>query len=181
MFKKLIGLALMAAAMAPGAAFAGFGATASLGGLSDGTSWAPSLDWRQHGMLFSLQAIDLIGGLPDDQLNLGAGFAVNTVKRQVAPEIEGVVMPGIRLRYYALTGDTGSALDKAKVSSSGFNGVAELRMGMEMKKGMGFGVYVVPQIGASTIRDVGVTAAKDSEVSVTYGGAVEVSAWLLKM
>lgn len=178
MFKKLIGIVLLAAASAPGAAFAGVGATAALGGLSDGTTWAPSIDYRSHGMHFSLQAIDLIGALPDDQINLGAGFAINAVKRQVAPEVEGVVMPGIRLRYFAITGDPGDALDKAKMSTSGFHGVAEVRMGMEMKKGMGFGVYVVPQLGASTIRDVGTTLAKDSEIGLTYGGSVEVSAWL---
>lgn len=179
MLKKLVGLTLLVAAMAPSAAFAGFGATGALGGLSDGTAWAPSLDWRAKGVYFNLQALDTIGGLTSDQLNLGAGFAIVAEKRQIAPEVEGVVMPGLRLRYYGFTGDTARALDTAKVASSGFNATAQLRIGMEMKKGMGFGVYVVPQIGASNLAGTGTVAAKNQEFGLTYGGGVEVSAWLL--
>ena len=180
MFKKLLGLALLAGAIAPSTAFAGFGATANLGGLSDGTSWAPSLDYRAHGLHFSLQAIDTIGGLTDDQLDLGAGFAMVAEKRMIAQEIEGVFMPGVRLRYFGYMGETGDAMTKAKIASSGFNVVAPFRMGMEMKKGMGFGVYVVPQLGASNLRDVAAVASKDQEFGLTYGGAVEVSAWILE-
>ncbi len=179
MFKNLIGTTALLAALAPTHAFAGFGATAQLGGLSDGTAWAPSLDWRASGITFNLQAIDTIGGLGSDQLNLGAGITFVALKRQIAPEVEGTMAPGARLRYFGFMGDLGEALDDAKMQSGGFNAVAQLRTGMEMKKGMGFGVYVVPMLGVTNLPGLGQVKASKSEISLAYGGGVEVSAWLL--
>lgn len=178
--KKILGLIALTAAMAPSAAFAGFGMTASLGGLSDGTSWAPSMDWRSRGFVVNLNAVDLIGGVPDDRLNLGAGFSVIAMKREIAQEVEGTLMPGARIRYAGFLGDTADALSTAKLQDSGFNVTGQLRMGMEMKKGMGFGVYVVPQLGVSNIFGLGAVGANKAEMSLTYGGGLEVSAWFLK-
>lgn len=179
MKSKILGSLILTAALAPTPALAGFGMTASLGGLSDGTAWAPSLDWREKGFTFNLQAVDTIGGLGNDQLNLGAGFTVVALKRTIGQEIEGTLAPGARLRYYGIMGDLGDALDKADMQSSGFNGTAQLRMGMEIKKGMGFGVYVTPQLGVSNLFTVGTVKNSKSELGLTYGGGVEVSAWLL--
>lgn len=180
MFKHVLGATALLAASLPSAAFAGIGATASLGGLTDGTAWAPSLDWREKGIHVSLQAFDTIGGLTEDRLNLGLGAAFVAVKRQIAPEVEGTFSPGARVRYLQYMGDTGEALDKAKLQSSGFNVTGEFRMGMEMKKGMGFGVYVVPQLGVSNLFTIATTPADDAEIGLTYGGGVEVSVWFLK-
>ncbi len=179
MFKNVLGTLAILAMLVPDAAHAGFGATAALGGLTDGTSWAPSLDWREKGTHISLQAIDTIGGLTSDRLDLGLGAAFVVVKRQIAPEVEGTFSPGARVRYFQFMGDTGDALSDAKMQASGFNVVGQFRMGMEMKKGMGFGVYVVPQIGASNLFQVGTILDKDAELGLTYGGSVEVSAWFL--
>jgi hypothetical protein len=179
MFRNLLGLTALLAALTPASALAGFGATAQLGGMSGGTSWAPSLDWRASGVTFSLQAIDTIGGLGSDQLNLGAGITFVAIKRQIAPEVEGTVAPGARLRYFGFMGDLGEALDDAKMQSGGFNGLAQLRMGMEMKKGMGFGVYVVPMLGVTNLPGLGTVKASKAEISLAWGGGVEVSAWLL--
>ena len=180
MFKKITGLLAFAATLAPGMAHAGFGATASLGGLTDGTSWAPSLDWRAKGYAFNLQLVDTIGGVTSDQLNLGAGFSGIAGKRKIGDNIEGVIMPGGRVRYMQYIGDTGDALSKSKVQASGFNVDAEFRMGMEMKEKMGFGVYVVPQLGVSNLWGLGLSPEDDSEMRLTYGGGVEVSAWFLE-
>jgi hypothetical protein len=179
MFKKFVGLPFLLGALAPAPALAGFGATAQLAGLSDGTVWAPSLDWRASGITFNLQAIDTIGDLGSDRLNLGAGITFVTVKRHIAPEVEGTMAPGARLRYFGYMGDLGEALEKAYMQSSGFNAVAQLRTGMEMKKGMGFGVYVVPMLGVTNLPTLASVKAEDAEITLAWGGGVEISAWLL--
>lgn len=179
MQNRILGSLVLLAALAPTPALAGFGMTASLGGLSDGTSWAPSLDWRERGFTFNLQAVDTLGGLGSDELNLGAGFTVVTLKRLIANDVEGTLAAGARLRYFGIMGELGDALDKTKMQSSGFNGTAQLRMGMEMKQSIGFGVYVTPQIGVSNLVTVGLVKDSASELGLTYGGGVEVSVWLL--
>jgi hypothetical protein len=180
MFKKIAGLVALVAALSPGMAHAGFGATANLGGLSDGTSWAPSLDWRAKGYLFQLQLVDTIGGATSDRLDIGAGFSGVAAKRKIAGEIEGVMMPGGRLRYFQYIGDTGDAIGKSKLQGSGFNVVGEFRMGMELKEKMGFGVYVVPQLGISNLFGIASVKEDDTEFALTYGGGLEVSAWFLE-
>jgi hypothetical protein len=171
-------VALLALAL-PSSALAGFGATANLTGLSDGTGWAPSIDYRSKGFHLQVQALDLIGGLPNDTLNLGVGFQMIAAKREIAQEVEGTVMPGGRARYYSITGDSGDALSKADLANGGFNLTGEVKMGMEMKKGMGFGIYVVPEVGVSNIPGIG-AKADDQEITLIYGGGLEVSAWFLK-
>lgn len=180
MFRNLVGCIVLLLAAAPSAAHAGFGATAALGGLSDGTVWAPSLDVRFKGVHLSLQALDTIGGLTAEQLNLGLGGAFVVVKRQIGGEIEGTLSPGARIRYFQYIGDRGDALAKSKTQGSGFNVTAQMRMGMEIKKGMGFGVYVVPQLGVSNLAGVGLGKESDAELGLTWGGGLEVSTWFLK-
>lgn len=180
MFKNLTGLVALVAIFAPGLAHAGFGATAHLGGLSDGTSWAPSLDWRAKGFLVQVKLIDTIGSITDDHLDVGAAFSGVAAKRKIADQIEGVMMPGGRVTYYGFIGDLGDAASKGKVQSGGFSLTGEFRMGMEMKDKMGFGVYVVPQIGISNRLGVGTVAEDESELGLAYGGGLEVSAWFLE-
>ncbi|MBM4364750.1 MAG: hypothetical protein FJ102_00935 [Deltaproteobacteria bacterium] len=173
--KKLLMLMVLAA---PTSAFAGFGATAHMTGLSDGTGWSPSLDWRQKGVHVNLQAIDIIDALGDDELNLGAGFAIVAAKRTITPQVEGTLSPGLALRYYSINGDVGDAMEKAKMQRSGFNLVGQFRMGMEMKEKMGFGVYVVPQLGVTNLKTLG-GKEDDSEIKLVGGGGLEVSAWFV--
>ena len=173
--KKFLALALLAA---PASAFAGIGSTAHLTFLSDGTGWAPSLDWRAKGVHVNVQVIDLLDGLGDDELDVGAGFAMVAAKRAISPQVEGTASPGLALRYYSINGDGGDAMEKAKLQRSGFNLVAQARIGMEMKDKMGFGVYVVPQIGVTNLKTFG---GKDdeSEIKLVGGGGLEVSAWFM--
>lgn len=156
--KKLVALVLLAA---PQAAFAGFGATAHLTGLTDGTSWVPSLDYRSKDLLVQVHILDTLlntAGGGDFALDAGVDVTYAAVKKKVAPETEGVLMPGGSIRL-------------ANYSDFGLNVIAEMRMGAEMKKGMGFGIYVVPQLGVTTL---------PGEFRVAYGGGLQVSAWLNK-
>lgn len=180
MIKNLTGLLALVAMFAPGLAHAGFGATAHLGGLSDGTGFSPTLDWRAKGFLVQVNLIDTIGSITDDQLDVGAAFSGVAAKRKIADQIEGVMMPGGRVSYYGLIGDLADAADKAKVQAGGFSLAGEFRLGMEMKDKMGFGVYVVPQIGVSNRLGVGTVADDEGEIGLTYGGGLEVSAWFLE-
>jgi hypothetical protein len=154
--KKLLALALL---VAPGSAFAGFGSTAHLTANSDGTAWVPSLDWRAKGLLVQVHLLDTLASTAaggDFAINVGADITYAAVKKKIAEETEGVIMPGGAIRI-------------ADQGDIGFNVMAEARMGAEMKKGFGFGIYVVPQLGVSTI---------PGEFRIAYGGGVQISAWL---
>jgi hypothetical protein len=189
--KKLLCAALLAAL--PSTAFAGVGATAHLSSMNDGTSWAPTIDYRAKGFLVQLDALSLLGTpfannedktgddfFPHDQLNFGVSASYAVLKKQCAPEIEGVFMPGLDIRYIGYIGDTGEALNDAEMQSGGANISVKGRFGMEMKKGAGFGVYVVPKLGVSSVPGIAVVAADKSAMNVTYGGGIEVSAWFNK-
>ena len=145
-------------------AFAGFGTSAAVGGSGTFLGHAPTVDYRDEGWLVQVQALDLIGSIQDDLINTGVSVSrvAPGLKRNIAPEVDGVVMPGGGLRFLADTGfdNVGWALD------------AHARMGMEMKKGMGFGVYVVPMLGVTNITT--------GDLGLAYGGGVEISTWLIK-
>ena len=160
MIKKLLVVALGAMVSAP--AWAGVGTTATFSATSDGPTWTPSLDYRAGGWLVQVHLLDLIGGLPNKVVNTGVDVTNVVVKRKVAQDVEGVLMPGIGARLFADSG----------FETVGFNIVAKARIGAEIKQGMGFGVYVVPTIGASNL----VTG----DVGLAYGGGVEISAWFVK-
>ncbi|MES2639677.1 MAG: hypothetical protein V4850_09345 [Myxococcota bacterium] len=162
--KKLIALlALALAASAP--AHAGFGMTAAMGATNDGAAlgvMAPSLDYRAKGVLVQVHLLDLIGELPNGMLDVGIDVSGIAMKRKVAPEVEGVLMPGGSVTIHSDTG----------FSSVGWQALAQMRMGAEMKQGMGFGMYIVPVIGASNLLT--------GKVGLAYGGTLQVSAWFKK-
>jgi hypothetical protein len=200
MKKFLAALALMA----PGTAFAGFGATAYMapGLTSDvysygaGSSYlaAPSLDYRQGQYLVQVRVLDLIGGLVDDpvtardgeaegNINFGAAFSAVAFKRNCAPEMDGVIMPGATIHYFSVGGDYAEDKDSdiggKDLPKGGFALIGESRFGFEMKKGFGFGVYVVPMLGFSNIPSVnGDDDGDDGGFELAYGGGLEVSAWI---
>lgn len=159
--KKLLFSTLTLLALAPGAAFAGVGTTAYAGGYVDGTGWLPSLDVRQSGVLVQIHLLDQLipftaGG--DFQFDTGVDVTYGVVKKKIAGDVEGVIMPGGGL---ALRGPT---------DSLGWNLMAEARMGMEMKQGAGFGVYVVPALG--------VTNMVQGKVGLNVGGTTQIEFWL---
>lgn len=154
-------LLALAALLLPGVASAGVGATASAYSLSDGTTYYPSIDFRAKGFLAQVRIIDTIGQLPNDWFDLGLGGSYMVVNEKCAPEIEGVIMPGLDLRVMVPFGDNNADL--------AFNVMAKARFGAEVKKDMGFGIYIVPQLGMSNL----ITG----DVGLAYGGGFEVSAW----
>ncbi len=159
--KKLLLLALGLVAAAP--AYAGVGATAYVGGTNDGAAMgllAPSLDYRGGGILAQVHLLDLIGELPNERLELGVGVSGVVVKRKVGQDVEGVIMPGGHVNFGVPT----------TFKNPSWQILAETRFGAEMKQGMGFGVYVVPQIGVSNFT---------GNVGLSYGGTLQVSAWLM--
>lgn len=164
MKKLIVLLALALATTAP--AHAGFGMTAAMGATNDGASlgvMAPSLDYREKGILVQVHLLDLIGELPNKTLDIGIDVSGIAMKRKVAAEVEGVLMPGGSVTIHS---DTGFS------SAVGWQALAQLRMGAEMKQGMGFGMYIVPVIGASNLLT--------GKVGLAYGGTLQVSAWFKK-
>lgn len=154
--KKLLALALM---LAPTSAFAGFGTTAHVTAVSDGTGWVPSLDWRSKGLVVQAHLLDTLASTAaggDFALDVGVDVTYAVIKKKVGEDTEGILAPGGSIRI-------------ANYGDFGFNALAEMRMGAEMKKGMGIGLYVVPQLGVSTL---------PGEFRIAYGGGFQISAWL---
>ncbi len=169
--KKTLIVALASLAVAS-PAFAGFGstgslplggsgATASLGGLTG----APTLDYRAKGWVVQAPILDILGSALDKDekgetvvgtdLGLAVSYAVH--KKMIAEETEGVLMPGAHFTHTAM----GNAFG------------VHARLGGEMKKGAGFGLYVVPKLGVFMPEGGGDTA-------ITTGGVLEFSAWFAK-
>ena len=158
---KRLTIVALAALYAPFAQ-AGIGVTAGGGQYLDGTSWFPSIDWRDNGVLVQMHLLDQLQPIATGGKfypNLGVDVSFVAVKKKIAEEVEGVVMPGGGVRV------SGS-------DPLGWNVMFESRFGMEMKKGMGFGVYVVPALGVTN----GVTG----DVGLNYGGGVQISVWMAK-
>jgi hypothetical protein len=157
--KKLLALvALLVAAPA----HAGIGATAKLGTTNDAASTflSPTLDYRADGILGQVHVVDLIGELVNKRVDLGVAVSGVALRRKVGQEVEGVIMPGGFLQVDSPT----------TFKNINWQILAQTRFGAEIKQKMGFGIYVVPMLGASNY---------SGKASVSYGGGVEISAWLV--
>lgn len=156
-------------------AHAGWGATAFLTSESDlganvigAPAWAPTVDYRRNGLLFQIPALNLIGGMASKNLDLGLGFSGTMLKGAMSGTTDGVLALGVNGRYFT---PTGGAKD-----SSGISLILKARMGAEVKKGMGFGIYVVPQLGISNFAD-GKPATAARDIGLGWGGGLEISTW----
>ena len=160
MHKLLATLALSLAVATP--AYAGIGASAYVGGTNDGGTMgilAPTLDYRGGGILGQLHILDLIGELPNERLEFGLDVSGVVVRRKIGTDIEGVIMPGGTLNLNSPT----------SFKDPSWQILAQTRFGAEMKQGMGFGIYVVPQIGVSNFT---------GDVGLSYGGTLQFSTWM---
>lgn len=161
--KRLLALSTLSLLLS-GPAWAGVGLTGYFGGgvSRDATVWAPSIDWRQSGLLVQVHALDLLAPLATGQdfyVDTGVDVTYVAAKKKVGPEVEGVIMPGGGVRI-------------STANDTGWYVIGEVRMGAEMKQGAGFGMYVVPYLG--------VTNLVHSDVGLTYGGTIQVSTWFGK-
>ena len=164
----------MAAALtAAPAAQAGFGSTAYMVSTNDvpgalgAPGWAPTLDYRTGGLLVQFPALNLIGGLAGQRLDFGAAVSGTLARGGMSGTTDGVFMLGGAARYFSING-----VDDA----SAFSLLAKGRLGAEIKKGMGFGIYVVPEFGISTFTDGNLDTA-DRDLGVAWGGGIELSCW----
>ena len=171
---------LVAAALAvvPAAAHAGMGLTWQAGGTFNSPNGhyinvfgLPTLDFHQQGgMVIQVNAMDLIYGLATKTLDangdtsravdLAGGVYFTTRRYKVSEDIGGVIQPGARLEVQTNTG-----FDPLAVTAQ-----AQVRMGAQAQKGMGFGIYVVPGIGAGL--------GQDGEADLIMSAGLQISTWL---
>lgn len=157
-------LAFVLVGVLPGVAQAAVGSTfyvgpgASSAGLGGGTVWGlganyPSLDIYAGEFVIQLHVLELVQGLTDSTIYLGAN-AQKTVLAAPAGLLDGVVQPGISLDVVSDTGSNSTVLQAGGL----------VRLGVESKKSMGFGIYVVPELGLSLV---------DGEVDLLTGGTLQ--------
>lgn len=166
----------MALTAAP-AAQAGFGSTAYMASTNDvpgalgAPGWAPSLDYRVDGLLVQFPALNLIGGLAGQRLDFGLAVSGTLARGGMSGTTDGIFMLGGAARYFSINGVE---------DASAFSLLAKARLGAEIKKGdkkgMGFGIYVVPEFGISTFTDGNLDTA-DRDLGVAWGGGIELSCW----
>ena len=147
-------VALAVAAATP--AFAGFGTTATVGG-----AMAPTFDYRANGIVVQVPVLHIVGDLAsgvEGGPDLGITASKITHTRKIAEETEGVFMPGLGLMK----------------TRAGTDVHLQARVGGEMKKGAGFGLYVVPQLRYFMSSIDGVDGG------LTTRGTLEFSAWFAK-
>jgi hypothetical protein len=145
----------------------------------------PTFDIKTDGWTLQFDALETIASLTRKEftndgdeamgLHFGAGVYKTTVKKDVKGDkdggnIQGVIQPGGQL-----TLDTNSGF-------SHLNGavLAGVRIGAQAAKGMGFGMYVVPQLGLASVRDLtpDSTDPTNSTIGLAVGGQLQVSVWM---
>ena len=173
MMKRLLAVALLAAASAPMTAHAGFGVSGTLGTIENSTKtkyftaqhYYPTLDYKAGEILVQVAVLDLINSLgPEDDLLFGLNGYYQVRKGAVTEDIMGVAQIGASLDYDKVTEDVAFTT----VMLSG-------RMGAQAVKKMGFGIYIVPEIGVNLVNDDNV---REDSMELAVGGQVQISTWL---
>jgi hypothetical protein len=162
-----------------------------------GTAWVsphhqlPSLDLRTKGWTIQMDVLELVasmtrkepskdywearnnnrapeGGDTANQLHLGVNAFNTNIKRKVAEQVEGVVQPG-----FSVDLDTNTSFGPAN-----FMLLGAVRMGAQADKGMGVGLYVVPELGIASVFDVA-DAESDykTDLGLAVGGQLQLSVW----
>lgn len=176
MMKRLLAVALLAAT--PLTASAGFGTTATLGSIENSIGDSdtgiqyfspqhryPTLDYKAGEFLLQIAALDLINSIGfDDNVLFGVNAYYQIQKGQVSEDVMGVVQIGGSLDY----DQAGEDINFTTLLLSG-------RMGAQSVKKMGFGIYVVPEIGVSLASE---DARPDGGMELAVGGQVQISTWI---
>ncbi len=151
----------------PGTAHAlGYGTSYGIGAEVSGRGYYaapfgtwPSLDLYLHSVTLQLHPLELVHGIMQDDIQLGANAYFAGRSFATGTALEGVIMPGAS---FDLAADTDfDPLDLALM--------AEGRAGLQAADAMGFGIYLVPGLGI---------ALADGDFELMLGGRVELAIWL---
>lgn len=155
-------LMTLALAAFPMIAQAGVGSTYGFGGNLSGVGPAlPSLDFNQQGLVVQIHALDLVYYGANGDLLLSGNVFKTMQKAKVNEDIGGVVQGGGGLAVYMPDFDSDYLAWDVQLKA---------RLGAQTQKGAGFGIYVVPGLGATN----GITG----DVGVSASGMVQFSAWM---
>lgn len=164
MKRTLASLALLAAPMT---ASAGIGFTAhveseySTRGFYFSPMNLPTLDITNDGLVIQLNALDLVEALTYEQVDLGVNVYKTVKAGPVNDNWKGVMQAGGSLDF---VGSPGFSFDPMNLALLG-----QARMGIQKADAFGFGVYVVPGLGAGYVAD---------EVELMVSGGIQVAAWM---
>ncbi len=174
--KRMIIAGLLAAA--PLSAQAGFGVTGYLGSVELSSKYTyqspahqyPSIDYKSGPLVVQVDALSLFESVfRDDDIHLGVNVYQTTIKKKVTSEFGGVVQFGGSLDY-----------DQAGSDLSFITLLAGMRMGAQAQKGMGMGIYVVPEVGINVANGDAADAFREDSMEFAFGGQVQISTWLAK-
>ncbi|MEL6345010.1 MAG: hypothetical protein AAFV53_17965 [Myxococcota bacterium] len=182
--KRLLPVALGALLFAlPQTAEAGFGLTAQIASVENATASSgtiytnrqhryPTLDYKSGRFLLQVAALDLINSIGfEDNLLFGVNGFYQMRKAPMSETVTGVTQLGATFDYDQIGEDT-------NFTTIQFAG----RMGAQVNKKMGFGIYIVPQIGVTLASDEffisGPSDDSTSNLSLAVGGQVQVSVWM---
>ena len=166
------------ATVIPMTAQAGFGVThyssiehSTKTGYFSSNHMLPSLDYKNGPLVIQIDALELIESMAqEDMLRLGVNVYQTSIKKKVTENFGGVVQLGGSFDY-----------DQQSDDLSYINVLAAMRMGAQASKGMGFGIYVVPQIGISMANGDGAEFVRpDGSMELEVGGQLQISTWLAK-
>lgn len=131
----------------------------------------PSLDYKSGPLVIQVDALELVESLAqEDMLRLGFNIYQTTTKKKITEEFSGVIQLGGSVDY-----------DQQSDDLSYINVLGAMRMGAQAAKGMGFGIYVVPEIGVSLANGDAADAVRpDGSMELEVGGQLQISTWLAK-
>ena len=145
----------------------------------------PTFDVKTQGWVLQFDALETLASLTRKEftndgdeamgLHFGAGVYKTSLRKPIkgdkdGGDIVGVVQPGGQL-----TLDTNSGFSHMNAAVLG-----GVRMGAQASKGMGFGMYVVPQLGFASVRKLGGDKPDPTEstIGLAVGGQLQVSVWV---
>lgn len=131
----------------------------------------PSLDYKSGPLVVQVDALEMLESLgQEDQLRLGVNVYQTSIKKKVTENFGGVVQFGGSLDF-----------DQQSDDLTFINVLGSMRMGAQASKGMGFGIYVVPEVGLSLANGDAADAVRpDGTMELEVGGQLQISTWLAK-
>ncbi len=142
----------------------------------------PTLDIRTDGVVIQIDALETIAAITNKEtdangdeknsVHLGVGVYATVAKKPVKGDKDGGDIVGVMQPGGQLTIDTNTGFDPSHFALLG-----GLRMGAQASKGMGFGMYVIPQLGVASAPDLKDDPSKNT-IGLAVGGQFQVSVWI---